>query len=757
MLDDIQEKQLGYNMSQAKEKETMADLKVEMRNRLLTDEQRIEAGNRYLELARKIAGENTAQAKGEVAAFKVMAEQKTKLGMATIAKYLEERPYNDEKIKKANDYLDALKNEQKYQALIAQAGSQGYTIYGKELAKIQTTIKETTNDTKIYSTVVEKVNRLSEEQQKQISDGYVKVSEKRAEAKESTMRASTLIHSLLAKQGDGMEKADNQAAASAEKLGETQKEKAEKQLKFNIDMIAANNVLIVGMTRKSIDSQIAAMVEGADKEKALAKDKYEDDKISIAQETEKKLRDIQDAVDATKAVKPSDKAGKEKQLADIAEFEKQKLAITANGNALNEENERLHQAKIKEIEAKFSGKTEDGKITKDYSQNVANAVADNNMQLEVTRQFYASKGTLTQEEEKQQAADILKINIDLFQKKYELLKTELAARKKAGFISVEDEKAALAEIAKLYGEVKKATGEGNDAKRKEPTSLKGKVTGAMADMLGISPEGASAIYDKAGEILGNLKDMFLSAQQDKIKAELKAENAKIDKSYQYELKGLNDRKKKGLLTDKQYEDQKEQLDQQTAIKKDRLAREAFEKNKKLQIKNAIIGGAVAAVSMLAAGFPLGLIMAALTAITVGLQIATISNTKYEGAKGGMLRGPSHKEGGIKYAMGGDILELEGGEAVLNKRSMESRDLLSLSGTPRDIASSLNSYNGYGVKFSSGGYTPVATPRSQGVRIDRQSLDQTISDKIQSMKVYVVDSEITDQQDKTKKIKVESTW
>ena len=38
------------------------------------------------------------------------------------------------------------------------------------------------------------------------------------------------------------------------------------------------------------------------------------------------------------------------------------------------------------------------------------------------------------------------------------------------------------------------------------------------------------------------------------------------------------------------------------------------------------------------------------------------------AKGGMVYGNSHAQGGEKFAVGGRVVELEGGEAVINKRS-----------------------------------------------------------------------------------------
>tara|TARA_R100001126_G_scaffold38294_1_gene21276 strand:+ start:1144 stop:2655 length:1512 start_codon:yes stop_codon:yes gene_type:complete len=60
--------------------------------------------------------------------------------------------------------------------------------------------------------------------------------------------------------------------------------------------------------------------------------------------------------------------------------------------------------------------------------------------------------------------------------------------------------------------------------------------------------------------------------------------------------------------------------------------------------------------------------------------------------GGMVKGPSHERGGVKYNVGGEVVELEGGEAVINKKSTEMF---------RPILSKMNQAGG-GVSFARGG-------------------------------------------------------
>jgi len=73
-------------------------------------------------------------------------------------------------------------------------------------------------------------------------------------------------------------------------------------------------------------------------------------------------------------------------------------------------------------------------------------------------------------------------------------------------------------------------------------------------------------------------------------------------------------------------------------------------------------------------FPFNLILAAGAAAAVGgLVDKTLANFGDGGmieefANGGMVQGKAHAQGGEKFAVGGRVVELEGGEAVINKRS-----------------------------------------------------------------------------------------
>ena len=114
------------------------------------------------------------------------------------------------------------------------------------------------------------------------------------------------------------------------------------------------------------------------------------------------------------------------------------------------------------------------------------------------------------------------------------------------------------------------------------------------------------------------------------------------------------------------------------------------------------------------------------------------------ANGGMVHGKSHAQGGEKFAVGGRVVELEGGEAVINKRStaMFSRQL-----------SAMNSAGG-GVKFADGGLLNMPSFSQQQFNAIGQN--QMMGAMGSSSKVVVVEADITDSQNSVSVIQSEAT-
>ena len=88
-----------------------------------------------------------------------------------------------------------------------------------------------------------------------------------------------------------------------------------------------------------------------------------------------------------------------------------------------------------------------------------------------------------------------------------------------------------------------------------------------------------------------------------------------------------------------------------------------------------------------------------------LMLLNMDNTPK--AADGMLVGNSHAEGGIKINTPEGMIEAEGGEVIINKRSMASNEVVVCEGTPKQIASKINELEG-GVQFDTGGSCEIVS-------------------------------------------------
>ena len=115
-------------------------------------------------------------------------------------------------------------------------------------------------------------------------------------------------------------------------------------------------------------------------------------------------------------------------------------------------------------------------------------------------------------------------------------------------------------------------------------------------------------------------------------------------------------------------------------------------------------------------------------------------------RGGMFQGASHANGGVKFRVGGRIHEAEGGEAIINKKSTSMF---------RPVLSAINSYNGNGVKFADGGLLNSGEKFAMGGEL--RSAQQLVSGGMGSSKVVIVESDMTEVQNRISAIESQATF
>lgn len=202
----------------------------------------------------------------------------------------------------------------------------------------------------------------------------------------------------------------------------------------------------------------------------------------------------------------------------------------------------------------------------------------------------------------------------------------------------------------------------------------------------------SSAVSMAGQIFSTIEQMQQESIQRRMQDELDALNRETDSKKQ----ALKAQQENGIISQKAYERKLAQIDKEADARQEEIKKAAFEKQKKWNIMQALMNGAVAITNILSQHAANPIMQAILTAFAVATttaQVATIAAQKY--GRGGLLRGRSHSQGGIRGQIDGNPIEVEGDEVIINRRSAR---------VFRNELSAINSYNGWGNPL------PNTTPR-----------------------------------------------
>lgn len=189
-------------------------------------------------------------------------------------------------------------------------------------------------------------------------------------------------------------------------------------------------------------------------------------------------------------------------------------------------------------------------------------------------------------------------------------------------------------------------------------------TELLREELNARAEAMAEWTDNALSLASQFADMmnaFSQRELEKVQADNEAKAASLDKQL-----------KAGLISQKQYDKQKEKLDKELAEKELKIKRKKAIQEKALNIAQTVMNTAVGLVKTFAnLGYPLAIPFMALGAAMGAMQLATIVAEPLPKAREGMIIGASHESGGV-------IIEAEGGERIVAKEpSRAFPELLSL--------------------------------------------------------------------------------
>ena len=253
----------------------------------------------------------------------------------------------------------------------------------------------------------------------------------------------------------------------------------------------------------------------------------------------------------------------------------------------------------------------------------------------------------------------------------------------------------------------------------------------------------SQIFDAASSVWNNIQDMKMKSIEETHTSELEELNGKQER--ELEMYEGNSEAQENI--NKTYEERKDVLEDKKNEKITDIKRQQFRLDKANSIAMALINGYQAITKVSAETGVAAIIAAPIMAGLIAVQVAAIASQKFIGARGGIIpegdkfarggvvKGASHAQGGVNFNVGGRQVELEGKEVVVNARSSELF---------APLLSDINSHNNWGDKFARGGITPgtgaVTNRKSGGFNTDELAFK--IAGAVNNKQVFVVESDIS---------------
>jgi len=277
------------------------------------------------------------------------------------------------------------------------------------------------------------------------------------------------------------------------------------------------------------------------------------------------------------------------------------------------------------------------------------------------------------------------------------------------------------------------------------------VTGAF----GLTDEELKEFNKKLNDVSSTYND-FANGINSIIQASTQFRLNEVDKETQARIASV----KKQSLSEEEKEKRITAIQEAGAKKRESLERAAKKKQKAIAITTAIINGALAITQSIAnttLPFPASLAGPLAIGAATAASVAQIASQQYAKggeipAGGGFITGASHAQGGVKFSAGGQTMEAEGGEIIVNKGIQSRPDYVAAISKMNAATGGVDFYKSSGKRFALGGTVSGSTSGvAAQVRAER-SIRRSIENAPAPV-VYVDD--INNQQTKVRDVEVRS--
>lgn len=211
MLDEIESKQRSMTIAEADARAEIVSLEETLRNATLSDEERIKAGERRVQIEEELAAKRTKLAKQNYENELILATQASRLSKEKLMQIAAD--FDSEKKLRAERYNEIQKEIKLLEAKQAQSGASTGVLFpgmttrtggtNPELKQLKDELKGFDTDVINYADSLSLLGNVTDEQMNKVVDAYSKMKDAEVSGRESIKRIITTIYSLTAKKPIG--------------------------------------------------------------------------------------------------------------------------------------------------------------------------------------------------------------------------------------------------------------------------------------------------------------------------------------------------------------------------------------------------------------------------------------------------------------------------------------------------------------------------------------------------------------------------
>jgi len=370
-LDDIEDKTRSMSIIEAESRAKELDLEIKLRDKTLSKEERIKAGEERIKLEEDLSAKRASLAQETFDNEADLTAQQTKLSKDQLMGVMRDMDSSTKiKAKNYNDQVDMLDKLEKAN-VSTQSGFQGATTVTQlpatdQMMKLKIEIDSVSGATKVYGDQIRATGRTTDEQLDKMVGSYVNLLGAQNSAVENTKKVRTSVKSLLAGQEDTGQKIEDKAEKNSLEAVEAENKKKmdlinkdhlvnkSSEAQYNTKMLAQEYDFLT--KKRDIYKKGSKEYEEAN---ALISDKQvktSEQVKTLLLQAEKELADakivnLKDGVEKEKAIEDNrwadELTGLKKRLTDITGTSAEEIALKKSINDIIEQNEKVHKEKMR--------------------------------------------------------------------------------------------------------------------------------------------------------------------------------------------------------------------------------------------------------------------------------------------------------------------------------------------------------------------------------------------------------------------------